>query len=1265
MLRYSTRLLYFVCLIFVSSASFATITFEGSLGVKQALSSCTGCHYGADAPDACLNTDDQGGVATGWYHNDGSDAEQYDSASACRPAIQKRTDHTTSQANNYVYMPQISTCDPGNDFDPGGRDTSGCLSGNDFTVVQGWGGTRWAKPVVATSANDTKDNTSATLKGTVDMNGSAAVTNGTKFLWGTNSALAGASTKTVTNPSDSGGNNTAVNMTNGSLTGLACNKKYYFRASVQNGRGTDNGNILNFTTDACSAPVINVNGSANNGPININLSKGQTLSNADLLITATDADHTSTLDWSISSPATTGAITDPLVAGVATTTSTNTANPTISYTAPLLVPTDPVVTFTVQVEDETSATTLKDTIVINVTIVDNAPIIDQGANMNFLVTEDSMNNILQLTGTDLDGDALTWTTESSPAGTYSGVQNADDTKFDITYTPVPDTDITNATSFTVRVTDGVGFFEIVVSVDITAQPDDPVANSDPSYTVLVNSTNNTLDVLANDSDVDTLDTITLATQVIVGSNGGAITVNSAGTINNDINYTPLADAVVTETFTYTVTDSTGRTDTALVTVSPPDTDGDGVFDYIDNCAATQNGPLGGSDNQVDNDGDEVINVNTISNPVDPLVGGDACDTDDDNDGMLDVDELLYPTCLDKDNAADATEDCDGDGLDNITEINDGNPDTVPDVDSVGPTVNAPADITIDATGLLTIVNLGTATGNDGNDGEVTIIKAAVNLDAGQIAALEAQTTGCELLATYETDIEPFAPGMHVVTWASCDSKGNSGHDEQTVNVKPLVSVSAGQSVGEGRSVSIDVVLNGEAIDYPASVQYSLTGTATELDDHDGSSGLVTFSGPGDVGIISFNTAADGVTEGDETVLVTLFAPTNIALGKTKMHTVTITEDNIAPQVELDATQGANAIGNTIYKLDGTAIIVASANDGNGDTLSFDWSATNSVLLAASTVSANRIDIDASDVTLISGDFYNVSVTVSDGNLPVTIERLILVKTAEVVVLSAVDSDGDGFNDDDASEGFADDDADGIPNYLDDRFAPSNVIESHSVTLESSALVETNPGLRIVKGETAVASLVDGIVIGMQDLVAHGGPGGTAVSNADTEHTFLSSLINFEVHGLTDAIESVHVVVPLSSSLQADAVFRKYSSSGWFDFVIDDKNEIASAVGEDGACPQPGSNSYSAGLTAGHLCVQLTIQDGGANDADGVRNFIVKDPGGLALAPELEEVASSSDSGRVGSVSLWFMLLLSITAVAVWHLRMRKLVRIKNRHEINR
>jgi hypothetical protein len=64
-----------------------------------------------------------------------------------------------------------------------------------------------------------------------------------------------------------------------------------------------------------------------------------------------------------------------------------------------------------------------------------------------------------------------------------------------------------------------------------------------------------------------------------------------------------------------------------------------------------------------------------------------------------------------------------------------------------------------------------------------------------------------------------------------------------------------------------------------------------------------------------------------------------------------------------------------------------------------------------------------------------------------------------------------------------------------------------------------------------------------------------------------------------------------------------------------------------------------------------IRDGGANDADGVRNFVVKDPGGLAVAPESETVTqTSNDSRRVGTLSLWFILLLSLSAVCTWRLR---------------
>jgi hypothetical protein len=193
------------------------------------------------------------------------------------------------------------------------------------------------------------------------------------------------------------------------------------------------------------------------------------------------------------------------------------------------------------------------------------------------------------------------------------------------------------------------------------------------------------------------------------------------------------------------------------------------------------------------------------------------------------------------------------------------------------------------------------------------------------------------------------------------------------------------------------------------------------------------------------------------------------------------------------------------------------------------------------------------------------------------------------------------------------------------------------------------------GETAVAAQTSGILIGMQDIAEHGGAGGAAVTNAATDYTFHSGLLNFEISGLTDDIESVHVVIPLLAAIQQGSVYRKYNSSGWFDFVEDDLNELRSAAGNEGACPQPGSNLYSEGLTSGHLCLQLTIQDGGANDADGVRNYIVKDPGGLALAPESEEeVAVADESGRVGSLSLWFIMMLSAALVYLWRIRVSML-----------
>jgi len=69
----------------------------------------------------------------------------------------------------------------------------------------------------------------------------------------------------------------------------------------------------------------------------------------------------------------------------------------------------------------------------------------------------------------------------------------------------------------------------------------------------------------------------------------------------------------------------------------PDADGDGVADPTDNCPSTANGPLQelspGVGNQADNDSDAVPGTQP---PANAGWGGDACDTDDDDDGAADT-----------------------------------------------------------------------------------------------------------------------------------------------------------------------------------------------------------------------------------------------------------------------------------------------------------------------------------------------------------------------------------------------------------------------------------------------------------------------------------------------------------------------------------------------------------------------------------------------------------------------------------------------------
>ena len=168
---------------------------------------------------------------------------------------------------------------------------------------------------------------------------------------------------------------------------------------------------------------------------------------------------------------------------------------------------------------------------------------------------------------DPDGDAIAITGVSNGAhGT--AVLNADGS---ITYTP--DADFFGEDIFSYTLTDSDGRSDTAtVTVSVGNTPDAPTAENDAVYASPDQA--KVIDVIGNDSDPDGDDLqITGVTQ---GANG-SVTINGDGTVTYTANApaaggtlqatTQSAGMPETDSFTYTVSDGNGGTDTATVTVT--------------------------------------------------------------------------------------------------------------------------------------------------------------------------------------------------------------------------------------------------------------------------------------------------------------------------------------------------------------------------------------------------------------------------------------------------------------------------------------------------------------------------------------------------------------------------------------------------------------------------------------------------------------------------------------------------------------------------
>ena len=480
-----------------------------------------------------------------------------------------------------------------------------------------------------------------------------------------------------------------------------------------------------------------------------------------------------------------------------------------------------------------------------------------------------------------------------------------------------------------------------------------------------------------------------------------------------------------------------------------------------------------------------------------------------------------------------------------------------------PVITLPADVEVNATALYTKVNLGVATAVDRNG-----LTLPVSLIDGQ---------------TF------FAPGEHIAYWQATDSQGNKATKGQRVSVKPLISLSKDAVVTEGSDVTVQVLLNGPAPTYPVQVPYTVTGSANG-NDHSLTSGVVVITS-GTIGVIQFSVFEDAQIEGTENIQIALDPTLN--LGSQSAMQVNIREDNIAPTVQLAVSQNDQP-RLTVAKNQGVVTVKATVADQNlQDVISLQWN----------TAGLNGADIDGDemqfDPATQAPGVYMVAMTATDNGTPAltTSDQMYIVVVEALPALTTADTDGDLIPD--SEEGFADADGDGIADYL-DMITDCNVVPEEGKQ-QVSFLAEGSPGVCLRRGQDSVLSQSGGLQLLPTEV------------ETDAAATNIGGIFDFIAYGLPVPGQTYQLVLPQRLPVPANAVYRKYNVvTGWVDFVSDSRNFVSSSAGERGFCPPPGDTRWSAGLTEGHWCVQVSVQDGGPNDADGIANGTIVDPSGVSI-----------------------------------------------------